>query len=270
MEINEEIDFCLLIPCYNNFIGLIESLRSIVYPESRYLMVVVDDGSNDIVTAEKVIQEIGNEKPVVVLRNNNNEGITSALNKGLSWIEKNIIVRYIARLDCGDTCEARRFVTQVQYMDAHQETGLTGSWCWFAEKETSIKYSYKTPTRHKAIMRAMYFRNIFIHPTVMFRTSLLKKTGYYPEDFEYAEDYAFFWKLIQNNKSFVFDQFFVTCEMNRGGISFKNKNKQLMARWKVVKEFGAGPLLKIAAFIRLRFLVILPKGLLLQLKKLKR
>jgi glycosyltransferase involved in cell wall biosynthesis len=269
MKINDEIDFCLLIPCYNNFRGLVGSIKSVVYLENRYVILVIDDGSHDAVTAETIIREIGIEKPIVVLRSENNQGITSALNKGLAWIEENTKARYIARLDCGDISDAKRFVIQVRYLDSHPEVGLTGSWCWFLEKDTSIKYSYKTPARHKALKTAMYFRNVFIHPTVMFRTSLLKKTGYYPEDFEYAEDYAFFWKLIKNSKSFVFNQFFVICEVNRGGISFKNKNKQLKARWKVVKEFGTNPALKIAAFIRLKLLVVLPKGLLLQLKKLK-
>jgi hypothetical protein len=116
----------------------------------------------------------------------------------------------------------------------------------------------------------MYFRNVFIHPTVMFRRLLLQQSGYYPAGFEYAEDYAFFWKLIKIKQSFVFDKFLVVCELNKGGLSYRNKGKQLIARWKVVRTFGSNLALKIAACVRLVLLFVLPKEITLQLKKWRR
>lgn len=270
MKSFEEIDFCLLVPCYNNFNGLVASLKSVVYSGSDYLALVIDDGSNEVVTVESINKELNIKKPLVVLRNEKNLGITATLNKGLAWIEENTDARYIARLDCGDICVAERFDMQVQYLDAHPETGLVGSWCQFEDKETLGKYTYKTPVQHEDILRAMYFRNVFIHPTVMFRKLLLEQSGYYPEGFEYAEDYAFFWKLIKIKRSFVFDKFFVVCELNKGGLSYRNKGKQLIARWKVVRTFGSNLVLKINACIRLMLLFVLPKEITLQLKKWRR
>ncbi len=262
-----DIDFCLLIPCYNNFDGLIASLESVVYPTGNFLIVIVDDGSVEAVTKEKIDKVLSSEKPIVLLQNERNLGITATLNKGLSWIEKNSDAKYIARLDCGDICVPERFVLQVQYMEAHPETGLTGSWCQFEDKSTLEKYIYKTPVEHKDILRTMYFRNVFIHPTVMFRRSLLGQIGYYPEEFELVEDYAFFWKMIKIKHSFVFNKIFVTCEINKSGLSYRNKSKQLIARWKVVKAFGSNLALKITACFRLGVLFLLPKGLILQFKK---
>lgn len=267
MKSFEAIDFCLLIPCYNNFDGLIVSLKSVMYSPENYLVVILDDGSKDAVTAERVYKEINKNKPVVVLQNEKNLGITATLNKGLSWIEKNTGAKYIARLDCGDICMEERFIMQVQYMDAHPEAGLVGSWCRIIDEETSFNYSYKAPLQHDAIKKAMYFRNVFMHATVMFRTSLLKEVGYYPINFEYAEDYAFFWKLINASESFVIDKFLVICELNKKGLSYSNKSKQLLARGKVVRTFGSNLVLKITAYIRLILLFILPKEIALQLKK---
>ena len=152
-------------------------------------------------------------------------------------------------------------------MDLHPETGLLGSWCRFEEKGTSLKYPYITPTDHKAIMKAMYFRNVFIHPTVMFRVSLLKQVGYYPTGFEYAEDYAFFWKIILVSQSFILDNFLLIYEINREGLSFKNRHRQLTARWKVVKAFSNNRPLKMAAYIKLKLLHIIPKSLALRMKR---
>jgi GT2 family glycosyltransferase len=266
MKLYKEIDFCLLIPCYNNFDGLIVSLQSVVYPTGNFLILIIDDGSGEVVTEERIRNEMKVEKPIVLLQNEKNLGITATLNKGLHWIEENTDARYIARLDCGDICLEERFVLQVQYMDKHQDTGLTGTWCRFIDGKTSFSYSYKGPSHHEAIKKAMYFRNVFMHATVMFRSSVLKQVGYYPTNFEYAEDYAFFWKLIKAKHSFIFDKFLVICEINKGGLSYSNKGKQLIARWRVVKAFGSNLALKVIAFARLILLFVLPKEITLQLK----
>ncbi|MFC0773737.1 glycosyltransferase [Terrimonas alba] len=264
-----EIDFCLLIPCYNNFTGLISSLKSVVYPADKFLIVVVDDGSQQPVIEERIVEEIGNAKPIVVIRNEKNLGITATLNNGLRWIEKNTNSKYIARLDCGDVCMEERFVIQVQYMDEHPEVGLLGSWCKIVDEKLSLDYSYKSPVDHISIQKGMYLRNVFMHATVMFRTSLLKKTGYYPTNFELAEDYAFFWLLINEQPAHILGQFLVNCELNLRGISFSNKSKQVKARWKVVNYYGMDKLMKIKGFLWLLLLYILPKRLVLQFKKLK-
>jgi glycosyltransferase involved in cell wall biosynthesis len=266
----QQIDFCLLIPCYNNTEGLLVSLKKVHYRPNQFLVVIVDDGSTIPVSENKIADAVGKDFPIRLLRTEKNHGITAALNMGLDWITGHVRANYIARLDCGDLCHTDRFVLQVQYLDDHREIGLLGSWCRFENKDGSGGYAYKTPTDHEGIIRAMHFRNVFIHPTVMFRTSLLAQTGLYPTDHEYAEDYALFWKMIKVERSHILDKFLVTCEINPKGISYANRGKQLAARWKVIKEFAPDQLLRISAFIRLKVLLIMPKRLALQLKKIRK
>jgi len=261
----QELDFCLLIPCYNNREGLIHSLSSVKYPPNRFLVLVVDDGSTEPID-EKVIS---NQLPVKVLRIEKNQGITNALNTGLRWIEHNLSVKYIARLDCGDTCDPERFHIQVSYMDAHPGVVLAGSWCLFADRNSGDSYVYKTPTTDRAIRRAMYYRNVFIHPTVIFRKDAVLGAGLYPMNFELAEDYALFWKLMGVGLTFVDRRLLVTTRIEKTGISFKNRGKQLIVRQKVVNYYGRNPFLKVIAIIRLGILFLVPKQLLLPLKNLK-
>ena len=265
---NEKIDFCLLIPCYNNLHGLIISLNSVVYPGS-YLILLVDDGSKEPLTIADVSKQLKEKKPLVVLRNETNLGITATLNNGLSWIEKNISTRYVARLDCGDRCLPDRFVKQVYLMDQHPELTLTGTWCKLVDEGSAFSYSYKGPVEHTSIIKAMYTKNVFMHATVMFRVSVLDKVGYYPTNFEYAEDYAFFWKLINAGQVAIISEYLVICELNKSGISYQNKSKQLFARARVIKTFGKSIVLKILAYMRLLLLFVLPKKITLQLKKWK-
>ena len=178
-------------------------------------------------------------------------------------------VKYIARLDCEDTCDPERFNIQVKYMEAHPEVVLAGSWCLFAGQNSKDRYIYKTPTEDRRIRRAMYFRNVFIHPTVIFRKEAVIKAGLYPTSFELAEDYALFWKLMELGQTFVDSRLLVTTRINTTGISFRNRGKQLVVRQKVVNYYGKSLILKLIAILRLGILFLVPKRLLLRLKNLK-
>lgn len=261
-------DFCLLIPCYNNKNGLIQSLNSVKYSEGNYQIVIIDDGSD--VPVEYT--DPGNEQPptrsVLILRNDINQGITVSLNKGLKWIISNKATSYIARLDCGDTCSADRFTKQVQYMKNHSSVGLLGSWVRFCEPTGRGGYSYTTPVSHPQLIRAMHLRNVFIHPSVIIRLDVLEKFNLlYPENFPHAEDYAFFWSIIQVSHSHILNEFLVTCEINKNGISYKNRQIQLQSRYKVVRQFGKSSILKKICYFYILTLRLIPLSILENIKK---
>src|SRR5215470_3567339 len=177
---NKQLDFCLLIPCYNNPQGLMMSLRSIFYDSDRFATIIVDDGSTVPISAIQIQSEIKTIGPITVLRNEHNKGIADSLNIGLKWIGENVSTKYIARLDCGDSCHPYRFYRQVDYLNAHTDVGLLGSWCVFEDRRSGARYQYKTPTEHEKIKTEMHWRNVFIHPTVMFRSDLAQRSGFYP------------------------------------------------------------------------------------------
>jgi glycosyltransferase involved in cell wall biosynthesis len=195
-----------------------------------------------------------------------NEGITAALNTGLQWFLQNSTAPYIARLDCGDTCHPQRFQKQVTFLNTHTEVGLLGSWCTFREERTGRSYTYTTPLQHAAIIKAMHLRNVFIHPTVMFRAALLKEAGLYPFDYPHAEDYAFFWKLLQVTQGAILSENLMCCAIRQNGISFANRRKQLGSRVRVVQAFGNNVLLKRMGRLKLYILLLMPNALLLWLK----
>jgi len=267
---SKSLDFCLLIPCYDNLDGLLFSLRSVTYYPDRFMVLIVDDGSVIPVTSASIRLGVKINFPLFILRNEVNQGITAALNSGLQWIEENEIASYVARLDCGDLCTPDRFYKQMDFMHSHPEVGLLGSWCVFEDRIKSFRYQYTTPTRDSEIKRALHFRNVFIHPTVVFETALLKKVGHYPTNFIHAEDYALFYKLIKITHSHILDEFLVICEINNKGISSKNRQDQLASRGRIVMEYGTSPLLKIVGILRLYALRLLPKRLVLPLRKLAR
>src|SRR5690606_9473158 len=113
---NTEIDFCVLIPCYNNTVGLIKSLHSIHYNKGPYLILIIDDGSTQPVSINQLPEQYQNSNTIKILTFTVNEGIASALNHGLHWINDYVNTKYIARLDCGDICSPLRFEKQVEFL----------------------------------------------------------------------------------------------------------------------------------------------------------
>lgn len=257
------MDICVLIPCYNNPEGLKKSIGSIQYNKKLHIL-VVDDGSTQPIEAS----EIKSTFPITIVRLPANSGITTAMNAGLQWMAEHLDTKYIARLDCGDVCTAERFIRQAQYLDSHPEVGLVASWCRFQNKKGDIYYIYTTPEFHKDILAALPYRNVFIHPTVMFRSSLPGQTGLYSYDYPHAEDYELFWKMARISQTYIFPVPFVTCELNFRGISVYNRKKQLQSRLRIVKKFAHG-LRKMIGIVKMLLLIVTPYSWVIKLKTKK-
>ncbi len=265
MEPGTELDFCLLIPCYNNIDGLKKSLQSIHYRFDKHLIVIVDDGSEQPVTTSNInFQEL--QSNLHIICHSVNKGITAALNAGLSWIIENTNTKYIARLDCGDVCDPSRFILQLAFLNAHPETGLLGSWCIFQQQQSLNSYTHTTPLEHEAIWKAMHTRNVFIHPTVIFRTELLRSAGFYPYNYPYAEDYALFWLMLKKTRVAILNEFLVTCSINAKGISANNRKTQLQSCQEIISEFGENRWLKFLGHLHTKVRQCMPQELILQLK----
>lgn len=259
-------DFVLLIPCFNNIEGLMKSLDSVQYNGS-YKILVVDDGSYPKVE-KKLPASYRIKHPMQIIGLTQNQGIALALNEGLRYIQQHCLTKYIARLDCGDICHPLRFEKQINFLNNNPTIGLLGSWCIFKNFETGSVYNYTTPISHKDILREMHFRNVFIHPTVVFRNEILKENIFYPTKYKYAEDYALFWSILQAYQGAIIDEFLVNCELKSTSISALGRKKQLKERKLIVQHFASHKSLKILGLMRLFLLSVVPSSIILKLKKI--
>ena len=113
----------------------------------------------------------------------------------------------------------------------------------------------------------MHFRNIFIHPTVMWRCDAMKDNAQYPDTYPDAEDYGFFYQFLLNGESAIIPEYLVTTEINHKGISLSSRKKQLNSRIKVVKEYGRNRVLRYLGVLKLRLLLIIPYNLVFAAKR---
>lgn len=260
------LDFYVLIPCYNNLEGLRLSLQSIVYPQDKYGVVIVDDGSDQPILASM----LGNCIPRMtrILRQSMNTGITAALNAGLRWLDNRGDHRFVARLDCGDLCTPERFTRQVDFLTKHPNIGLLGTWVRFQNFSTGSSYIYKTPVEQRRIQRGMHFRNLFIHPSVMWRVPARPGITLYPHDLPHAEDYGFFYKIVLEHRAAILPEVLTICEINPEGLSVRNRRRQLMSRIKTVLRYGNNKLLGSMGALKLILLLLIPYRVILTLKSL--
>jgi glycosyltransferase involved in cell wall biosynthesis len=260
----QSFQLCIVIPYYNNLQGLIDSVKSIQYTLANYLILIIDDGSNDILIESAISKYIENNAYIKIVRIPENTGIVNALNTALQLPGKLFNTKFIARLDCGDICLPERFSLQTSLFIKDPSLLLVGSWCTFKDYQSNTSYIYKTPTRHENIQKAMNFRNVFIHPTVMWRYSPLLPL--YPDNFPHAEDYALFYEMTDMGKTHIIPIPLVICEINRKGISYLNRKEQLISRERVIRHYSNRWFLRLCGIAKLKLLQILPFEMILKLK----
>jgi glycosyltransferase involved in cell wall biosynthesis len=257
--------FILLIPCYNNFKGLLASLKSVHYPFNLFEVLIIDDGSFEIIN-EKIIHELYPLLLFKIIRLPVNSGIVTALNTGLSVLHARNDYTYIARLDCGDICQPDRFTKQISFLKKNPNIALLGSWCSFSNPTIGKSYLYKTKINHHKIINEMHIKCSFIHPTVMFKKEVMDKVGYYPTNFPHAEDYAFFWDILNYFEGAIIPENLVTVEMSTGNISSKNFKEQIKSKKAVINAKGSSFWYKLIGLSILNIKSIMPLKFIEKLK----
>jgi len=255
----------LLIPYYNNSEGLIKSLKSID-PDEELDVIVIDDGSKNKFD-ELVLQNSFKAKGTLYFEYlEQNLGIEFALNHGLKIsIEKKY--KYTARLDCGDVCLGKRFAIQSEFLEQNPEIKIVGSNVLAVDSSDVYLYAINLPLDDKSIKNNMYLNSMLIHPAILFVTSILNTTGFYPVNHKSAEDYAFFFAISKKFKMANIDQYLTQIEINENGISVQKRRQQVKSRIQIIKKnfyFGFYP---IYGLIRNYVLLFMPYSIILKIKK---
>lgn len=225
----------ILIPYYNNIKCLNKTLSSIMHTNGIDVL-IVDDGSKDeqAPTLVKLKDSLNKNVSLEILRLNENQGIANALNYGLEHILKYKKHQFIARIDSGDVCVENRFEIQENYLIKNKEIDLVGSWVRWLDSEGKIAFCKKPPTAHKQIKKLMSVRCSLIHPSTMYRVSMVSNLGKYPTKFEAAEDYAYFFDIANKTKVANIPAFLTDVEYNEKGISVSRRKTQNKSKLKVI------------------------------------
>lgn len=253
-------NICYLIPYYNSFEELERSLASLV---ENVDVVIVDDGSN--VPLASILNTEEYDFSIHVITAPENGGIERALNIGLGTIGDNYT--YVARLDCGDLSSADRITKQVDYLDKNNDYIMVGSWARFVDEQYNELFINELPINDAVIRKKMYLNNMFMHPSVLMRTSALKEVGGYPENRKAAEDYALFFKLLRVGKVANLPEALIDYVVAENSISSKKRTLQIISRLKVILDNKRLNIHCVYGLLRSLAILIIPRKITTHLRK---
>jgi len=225
-------DLIILIPHYNNKEALINSIKSIK-EDFCIDLVIVDDGSKNSIPNLQELKQIYTQGEIFLEILPNNKGIEYALNNGLEFIlNKNY--KYIGRLDCGDFCKRDKFKKQLDYLERNEDIYLLGTWVDVLNQDKKFIYELKHPLNHEEIKKKMFFNSMFVHPSVVFRSEVVRNVGKYPTIYKAAEDYAFFFKIIKKYKAENLPESLLEYIIDDFSISTTKRKTQVKSRIKII------------------------------------
>jgi glycosyltransferase involved in cell wall biosynthesis len=173
----------------------IESILNQTYSDFEFI-ITLDNPLN--LELDEIISEYqAKDSRIIYIKNEKNIGLVDSLNNELTLS----IGKYIARMDADDICMLNRLQVQVDFLKANSKVDLVGSnIIIIGETGDVLSDNNNAPTDSKFIKKAMKYKNVFTHPTLMFKREVAmdeKIKGY--RDILYAEDYDFVCRFITND-----------------------------------------------------------------------
>ncbi len=181
----------VLMAAYNSerYVTLaVESILSQDYDNFEF--VIVDDGSND---ATPALLKNHNDSRIRVFTQSN-QGLASALNYGLEKCTSEIVIR----MDADDIAFPHRFTTLLEHWAAAGKPDVFGSAAEYIDQKGGSLWTIEVPIHHSEIFRQIKSATgmPFIHPSVLFKKSLIIRYGGYDVFFsKNSEDFDLWLRL---------------------------------------------------------------------------
>jgi len=177
----------VVMPAYNAAPYLREAIASIVGQTERdFELILINDGSTDATHA--IAQEFCAADPRIRYFTQDNCGLVATLNRGLELCRG----EFIARMDADDIALPQRFEKQLALLRRKPDLVICGT---AAILFGDVNGKSRKPTSDRSCRSWQLLGPAFVHPTVMFRRSVVDRGIRYRSEFLHAEDYEFWFQL---------------------------------------------------------------------------
>lgn len=166
----------------------LESLRA--QSLGDFELLAIDDGSGDR-TAE-ILRVAAARDPRLQVVGQGREGISAALNRGLSLAKGELV----ARIDADDIARPSRFATQLAFLAAHSEVAAVGSDYEEIDAAGRTLRRVSLPAAPAEVRAWLPRSNCLAHPAVMMRRAAVLALGGYRRAFGRAQDYDLWLRLL--------------------------------------------------------------------------
>ncbi|TKF80565.1 glycosyltransferase [Vibrio kanaloae] len=178
----------------------IQAVRSILEQSVSCHLFIFKDGVLPS-SFYKELDLLSRNPQVTILGSEVNRGLANSLNNLIDTVLTKDF-DYIARMDSDDISYPTRLDKQVEFLKSNLDIDICGCFC----REFGSSYAKQVkslPLLHSDLLRFSITRCPFIHPTVMFRSSVFDNGLRYPVDTHLTEDMAFWFECLNNGKKFA-------------------------------------------------------------------
>ena len=193
--INQKVS--ILMTIYNHERYIKSAINSLINQKFKnWELIAIDNGSKD---KSGLILKNFKDKRIKKKFFKKNIGRTRCLNYVLKFCKS----KYIAILDSDDISHKNRLSTQIKELENNKSLGLVFTDFDFIDEKSNRIFISKKKFQFKNI-RELLTKNFIGHSTVMYKRNILKKVGNYPNKYNYAQDYAFYLKILKvSNIKFI-------------------------------------------------------------------
>jgi len=226
-----KIPISVLMSAFNAEKTIKETIGSVLSQSFRnFEFIIINDGSED--GTEKVISSFQDDR-IRLINNLGNLGIIDSVNNGLTQCKG----KYICRLDADDICHKDRLKLQFRFMEKNPEYVACGTHYrkLINGKATfSSRHYFHVPDEK---IRVLMLRNSPIgNPTSIIRRSVIVENNLkYEPEFEFCEDYAFWFRIMQYGKLHILNRPLLYYRRHRDQISTKYADIQ-SANANIIRE----------------------------------
>jgi glycosyltransferase involved in cell wall biosynthesis len=186
----------VVMPVYNADRYLPESIESIFSQTltNFELIIICDSPTSETIQIMSNFQKRDSRMHVIF---QDRAGLIASLNKGIQVARG----KFIARMDADDVSIPDRLQKQVLFMDQNPECSLVSSHIEFIDETGKFSGFWKSDIRAKTtreIKKRLPFKNCIAHPTVLIRSTVMKKYAYDPNQ-KKSEDYDLWLRMASDN-----------------------------------------------------------------------
>lgn len=244
---------------YNEpMIYLSSSIMSILNQTYRNIEFIIADDSTNEETINVIRSFAEKDDRILIIRHEERMGFVKALNEGLQKAKG----KYIARMDGDDISLPHRLQQEVDYLEKHEYVDIVGGAMNIINETGMIVSERIYPLHGMKLQLWTIFRTPLAHPTVMFRSAIIRKGGFYDTEQKKAEDIEFWLRLKKNG--FCIENLPDKLLNYRvvGDFSLKRNHEQWVFNYRARKKNFSwrSPLFSLASIIVSFLFILVPAG----------
>jgi len=223
----------VLMPAYNAEKYIAEAIESVLDQSfTDFELLIVNDGSTD--GTLKIAKSFKDQRIVIV--NQANKGVSSALNLGLSYAR----APYIARFDADDICLRDRLKIQYEFITAYPEYSIVGSTADYIDAGGHFLFTHHLEGHlNEEIQHLKHTVCPFIHSAVFYKKEAILENGGYNEYAYTYEDHFLWVNILKNHKACNLSQALIKVRLNPESITIDEKwhsRKFLSIKYSTLKK----------------------------------